>query len=114
MYLDGAAICLINDAVRYGNILGLPASKAKHGPSRTEGRVCDRHILATSEKSASVILRLHRAITHRHVLAADEMEAVIVPVHAVVNAQTVGFHKRALNHADGMVGAVVEENVAQI
>ena len=57
---------------------------------------------------------LYRAITHRHVLAADEMEAIIVPVHAIVNAKTVGFHKRVLNHTNGMVGAVVEENVAQI
>lgn len=63
---------------------------------------------------ASIILRLYRAITHRHVLAADEMEAIIVPVHAIVNAKTVGFHKRVLNHTNGMVGAVVEENVAQI
>ena len=46
------------------------------------------------------------------VLAADEVEAVVVLVDAVVDADAVELHVAALEDADGVIGAVVEEDVA--
>jgi len=89
-----------------------PPPKRKTGPARAELAIGDGNELAATEEGAGVVLALHVAIGHLHMLGADEMEAVVIAVHAVVDANAVKLHERALDDAHRVVGAGLEKDVA--
>ena len=102
LHLDGAAVGLIDDAVGDRDVLRIAAAEAEHRPARAEGAVGHRHELATAEQRAGVVLRLHVAVADVDILAADEVEAVVVAVDAVVDVDAVDPHVIALDDAHGM------------
>src|SRR5262249_50183563 len=110
--LEGAAVHLVQYAVRDRDVLGHASPEAEHRPARAERRVGDRHELAAPEQRAGVVLRLDVAVVDRHELAADEVEAVVVAVDAVVDVKAVRVDVLALDHAHAVIRALPEAQIA--
>src|SRR6516225_4427609 len=89
----------------------MPAAETKNRPARAELAVGDRDILAAAEERAGVVLAFHAAICHVHVRGADEMEPVVVAVHAAVDVDAGKPRIAALDDTDGMIRAVLHYNV---
>ena len=108
----GTAIALVNNAVRDGDIFRLAAAKAKNRPPGAERAICHHHEFATAEQSARVVLRLDIAVGHIDVLAADEMESVVIVDDAAMNMDAVQLNIPGLDDAHRMKRAVFQKNVA--
>src|SRR5262249_4524622 len=106
--LERTAEYLMQHTVRHRDVLGDATAEAEDGPPRAEVGARHRHELAAPEQRAGVVLRLDGAVADRDMLAADEMEAVVVAVDAVEDVQAVHDDVLALNDADAVVGAVPE------
>src|SRR4029079_6625909 len=105
-------IALINDAVRNGDIFRLAAAKPKNRPPRAERTIRHHHEFATAEQSAGVVLRLDIAVGHIDVLAADEMESVVIVDDAAVNMNAVQLNVLGLEDTHRMKRAILQKNVA--
>src|SRR5262249_30624542 len=106
------SVSLGNDAVGNCDVLRVPSAEPEHRPPRAESAIGYRNVAATAEQGARVVLCLHIAVGDVYVLAADEMEAVVVGVDAIVNVDSLHPHVLALDHADGMEGALQQGDVA--
>src|SRR5262249_46724131 len=61
---------------------------------------------------AGVVLAFHSAVAQVNMLRADEVKAVVVVIHAIVDAYAVQLHILTLNDADRMEGALIKKYVA--
>ena len=103
---DGAAVDLVEDAVGDGDVLGKATAEAEDGPAGAEDAVGNGDELATAEESAGVVLREHGAVGDCDVLGADEVEAVVVAVDAVVDVDAVHVDALALDDAEAVICAI--------
>ena len=110
--LDGASVDLIQHAVGDGDVLGKAAAKTEDGPPGTEDAIADRHELTTAEEGTGIVLRKHDAVTDGQILCADEMEAVVIAIHAAVNIDAVHVHALALDHAEAVICAIKQIDIA--
>src|SRR6266567_908311 len=111
MELDRAAVDLVQHAVRHGDVLGFAAAEAEHRPARAERGVRDRDELAAPEQRAGIVLRLDVAVADGDVFGADEMEAVVVAIDAVVDVEAVHVDVLALDDADAVIRALEEPQI---
>ena len=109
---DGAAEGIVDEAIGDADVLHLATAEAEDRPSRAELAIRHGDELAAAEQRAGIVLTLHVAVGHGDVAGADEVESVVIVVDAIVNANAVEFDEATLDDADGMEGAVFEEEVA--
>ena len=104
--LNRASIDLVQHAIRNSYVLRKAATEPEDRPAGAEDAVGDGHELAAAEQGACIILREHDAVTYSQILGADEVEAVIIPIHAIVDVDAVHVHPLALNDAEAVIGAI--------
>src|SRR5262249_51223245 len=84
-HLDRTTERIVDNTVRNSNVLCLASAKTEHRPARAEGTIRDGHEFVAAKKSAGIILAGDVAVHDVDILIADEMESVVVLVHAVVD-----------------------------
>src|SRR5947209_19604101 len=111
MHLDGTPIGSVDQAIGDVDVFGFAATKTEHRPARRERAICHGHIFATAEEGAGIVLAFNRAIADVNVLSADEMESVVIAVHAVVdmNAREIGVIR--LDYTDGVIRAIEKRDI---
>ncbi len=112
MELERTAVHLVQHAVGNGDVLGDAAAEPEDGPARAERGVRHGHEPAAPEERARVVLGLDVAAGDGDVLTADEVKAVVVAVDAVVDMQAVHVHVLALDHADAVIRALPQAQIA--
>src|SRR5215469_10645403 len=94
-------------AIGHDNVRCMTAPKPKNRPPRAEFTIRHRHILAAAKERAGVILAFHSAVADVHVRRADEMKSIVIVVDAAMNMNPREPRVIALDHADGMIRAVL-------
>src|SRR5262249_29574367 len=80
--------------------------------SRAKRAIAHRDEAAASEQRTGIILGLHVAVGNVDVLAADEVESIVIAVHSIVDVQALHPHILALNDSNRMKCARQQRNVA--
>src|SRR5581483_8991821 len=102
---------VIEEAIRYCYVLRYSSAESEDGPSGAERTIAHGYEFAASEESAGVILALDIAIADVDPFTTDEVEAVVVVVHAAVYVNCVELDVALLDDANRVIRTLREEDV---
>ena len=111
MNFDRTSIDLIEQTIGDRDIFGKSSAETENGPARAEGAVGDHDIFAAAKERTGIVLGLDIAVDYVDKFAADKMKAIIISIHAVMNAHAICVDVMGLNKANRVISAAQEEDV---